>query len=330
MANGILRKISVGIAEETGGYGVDPGAATFVLANVDLSWEDKGTYVDNESMLGSTYINSNSSLAFKMMTFTMSFKLDEDSFPLIMKQKFSIVSAAAAGETVVYDHTLTYANTNFGTSYSLYWQDDDRTDLVASGAKFESVNLSLEAGNYIMVEITGTSIYPVDGAVTNTIASLREFLGKNTTFQLSDFGVGLAAYEALTIEMKHEFGMSGEEVNIPLGSEDVTNLFTLGDNFELEVNALMPDNTIRNDHRDGTKQVAQVDLTDTSRFVVGSVANTNPAVIFDYPKMAIIDWSRDGGADDILRNNFTLRAEDYPGVADAPLKITVTNAIASY
>jgi len=71
-------------------------------------------------------------------------------------------------------------------------------------------------------------------------------------------------------------------------------------------------------------------ITDTSREVDGAVAGTNPSVTIEYPEQKVIEWSKDGGQNDILKENFNLLAIDKVGVTDAPAKFTVVNATASY
>lgn len=329
MANGILRKITVGIAKESS-YGSTAASPTFVLPVTELSWEEVANKVENPAMIGSTYMANNVFLANKYINFSMTFKLDEDIFPLLLLQKYSIVSGTHAGESAVYDHTATYSNTNVGTSFTLFWSDPDRDDISASGCKFDTINLIATTNNFVMVEVSGRGLFPADDTFTNTVTGPREFVGKHVDFKIDDQGGTPASIEVLSLNINHSFSLSGDDVNIPLNSLAPTNLFTTADRFELETSFLFPDNTYKDKWGANTAQESSVVITDTAREVSGAVAGTNPSVTFTYPYQHITNWTREGGADELLRQAMTLLALDYIGESTAPEEIVVTNSVASY
>lgn len=325
MANGILRKITVGIAKEAS-YGTAAGAPTFGLPLTELSWSEEVTRTENTAMVGGTYELNESKVAFKKLNFTMKAKVDEDILPLLLLQKFDVASVLT--DVTAYTHTLTYNNDNAVTSYTLFWDDPDRGDLIAAGAVFESINFEATPEGFIMVEVAGVAKFPVAGATTVAFTGPREFLGRHTTFEIGDFGGALASFELLSMQANHNFTLSGDDVNYGLGTTDLTKLFTLNDRFEMEVSAMYPDQTYYDKWCLGTTQFSRVTITDTARIITGS--STSPSIVFDYPAIEIINWERDGGANDILKQNMTLLALDKIGVADAPLKITIVNGVASY
>lgn len=325
MANGILRKITVGIAKETT-YGVAAASPDFGLLLTELSWDEEITRIENTAMVGGTYELNESKVAFKKLNFTMTAKVDEDVLPLLLLQKFDIASVLT--DVTAYTHTLTYNNDNTTTSYTLFWDDPDRGDLIAAGAVFENINFNAQPEGFVTVEISGMAKFPVAGATTVAFTGPREFLGRHTSFEIGDFGGALAAFELLEITGNHSFTLSDDDINFGLGSTDLTKLFTLNDRFELEVSAMFPDYTYYDKWCLGTTQQGKVTITDTNRIITGS--STSPSVELEYPALEIINWERDGGANDILRQNMTLLALDKIGVADAPLKITIINGVASY
>lgn len=331
MSNGIKRKRTVGIAAESAYANASAtGSSTFVLPIVDYNVEDVTTIIENEAAVGSSYGVNDTMVATEMSNVSMTLKVDEDQLPLFFKQCFDINSSAASGETVVYQHVLSYNSSNTGTSYVLRIDDPDRDNLYVPGVKWESMNFVAEPGGFFTVELSGRGRHSETWTGSNTVTEFKEFAGRNATYQLVDQGTSYANYSALMANFNFTFGLSDDGDNFTLGSRLMQNLFTTVSRFEAEITALLSDYTLRDKYRNNTTQKSKVIVTDTARFVTGSVANTSPSITFEYPAQKIIAWAEDGDLNAVLKQKFTLLATDQVGTADTPVKITVVNAIASY
>jgi hypothetical protein len=334
MSNGILRKTSVSIAREVQ-YGVEhSNPYIFSLGVVEFGWKETIEKAENNAMLGSTYEVDSVKETLRRMEWTMKLKVNENILPLLLLQKFSIVTSLVGGETAVFSHKLTYLNSNsatLGQSFALYFDDPDREDLVALGARYEKIDLVAEPGGYVTVEISGQARYPKKQTVTNVITGAPlDFVGRNVNFQISKTTDSLAAQKLLTLTAKHQFNLSGSESNYSLGDNEMSDLFTLQDKFENEITALMPDNALKTNWENNDKMKSEVDIIDTSRFVDGSVASTRPSIVISYPAQFITQWSRQGGANDIVKQSLTLLAVDDPAVATAPVEFTIVNNVPAY
>lgn len=331
MSNGIGRKISIGIGGESA-WGTPVASPTFYLPVTDYSVEEVVVQAENVANLGSTYAVNDVVNAFSYANFSLTFKMDENSLPLLLKQFCTVSSTTASGETVVYQHTCDFNSTNAGTSYTLFINDPDRSDnkQYISGARYDTLNISAENNGFVMVEVSGRGKYPVTTTSGVTVESPREFVGKNASFKYATYSGTLATTSILTMNLTHSFGLTDDADNVTLGSDGLTQLYNLASRFEGEFSTLYADNTIRDDWKNGIEKQHQALFVDAGRYIAGSVASTNPSVTFTYPRSKIIEWSRDGASDDLLKQNFKLLALDKVGVASTPIQIVVKNSIASY
>ena len=330
MSNGIGRKRTMGIAGQAS-YSVPAVSPTFTLSLLDTP---KITPVQNKVLnnaaMGSTYAENAAKKTTRQSTIGISFKVDENSLPLVLSQKFTIETVTAPGETEVYIHTLTYNSTNLGTAFTLFLQDSDRTSQTSEGVMFGNANLTIDQG-FVRCDMEGIGKSPETWTNTNTIVAPNEFVGRNAAFSYGDYGSSTASNTILMANLNHNFPLSGDDTNFNLGDEDLGQLYTLEDSFEVVVSALFSSLTgFRSDYVDDTAKQAIFTLIDTDRYVSGSVANTRPKIVFNYPYAKVTGWEEQGGLGDVLKQQATLKPLDYVGVATAPLTITITNAVASY
>lgn len=333
MAYGIWRKVTLGIKGEAV-PGTPESSALYVVPNVEFKLDEKIEAPKDDAMLGSTYNFDEVRAALQWSEFSGKMKVDENILPLLLAQKYTRATSTVSGETTVYSHVMTYANNNVpasGQSFSLFIDDPDRQDLIIALARFEKLDFVFDPKGYLVCEFSGKAKYPASGSVSNSISAVpRSFLGRHSVFQISDFGSALAAKSILTLALRHSFALAGDDVMFELGNPDVTNLPTLQDEFSLEVTALMSDETMKTKYAAATKIQSKTIVTDTSRFVATSAANTRPSITLFYPSAYITEWSREAGANDIVKENFTVTPVDDPALTTAPAQITIVNNVASY
>lgn len=325
MGNNIFRRVTIGIAKETS-YGSTAASPTFTVPVTNASWSPAVEHAQNTAMLGSTYTVNTADVIRKFTEFSFTFKLDENILPLLLMQRYSIVSATASGESAVYDHTIAYESTAT-TSFTIFWDDPDRTDYSFSGCKFSSINLIFTTDDYALVEVSGIGMHRATDSFSTTAENPREFVGSHVDFKIADHGSTPASIDVLSLNLNHEFPL---EPIFRLGSNALDELFVKADTYNADVTLLYPDNTYEGKREAGTRQESQIVITDTAREVSGSVASTNPSITIDYPAQQITEWEPQGGADDVLQQRMNLLALDRIGETDAPAKFTITNDIASY
>ena len=325
--------MTIGIAPEATPYSAET-SATYVLPNSEFKYDPKVETVKDEAMLGSSYAFDDTRPALQWTEFSGKMKVDENIIPALLKQKFSIVSAPASGETTVYSHVLTYSNNvvpGAKQSFTLFVDDPDVGDLKIAGARFDKMDFTVDQKGFVYMEFSGKGLYPVSGSVTNLItASSNSFLGRHVVTQYANFGSALANIPILSLKLGHAFPLNGDDTMFELGNADVTNIMTLADEFAIELTRLYSTDTLRTAWSAGTKVQVKSIITDTSRFVASSVASTRPSLTFFYPTAKVTGWSHEMGANDARKETATISAIDDPAVATAPLTVTIVNAVASY
>lgn len=335
MSQGIPLKYLVGIAVESGGYGVAEASPTFVLPATEFSIEPVINQVENNAMFGSTYSANDLANVTRQANVTATVKLNEEQLPLFFRQQFTVSSGLVSGETTVYRHTLTFDHSNTGASYTMFRDDDDKGSEYVAGVKFNTINLTLEKGGYITVALEGVGQFPAEWSGTTSATYLREFTSNHGTWGYVAEGAGYTTYDGvLEAEFMHEFSLSDDAVNFELGNPDLAALFTTASKFTADITTRFTDRTatgqLKYDFENGVYKAHKLTITDTSRYVTGSVTNVNPSITFEYPSARVQDWNESTEATAIATQSATLLALDKAGVAKAPLEIVVVNATASY
>lgn len=326
MSNAIGRKRSLSIAKE-GAYGTASTGTKFILPIMGTPrFEVMANKERNTASLGSSYQADNLRTTERYTELSLSVKVDEDTLPLLFAQNFAITSSAATDSA--YTHTLNYSDSNALASYTLFLDDDDRTSEYVAGVRFGEINLTFERG-YIVAELTGIGRFPATWTGSNTLAQPNDFVGAHAVFNYDAYTGSKAAYEILSVSVNNSFNLSGDDTNFVLGSLDIDEVFTTEAEFNMEISALMASYATRAHYTGNEKVKYDVTVTDTSRYVAGATA-TRPSIMFDVPAGYIEEWSEDGDAGDLIKQNFNVMAVDEIGVTDAPMEITVVNNVASY
>lgn len=329
MANGIGRKRAFGIAAQTA-FGTASETASYWLPVIDFTPGEAVTYVENNAMIGSSYEINDAHVEGRMANPTITLKVDEDSFPLLLKTFGTLTTTTHSGDDAVYDHTIAFSSTNVRQLYTLFIDDPDRTDLTFDSFRVDSITIPIQRGQYIQVELSGVSRYPVTASHTPSLSDFKEFTAANCAFRIADTGGSLSEVSLLEAELAHNFNVSDDSDNFNLGSVDMEQSFSKQAMFEHSVKLHFPDLTYKDKVRDNEQQQFEAKIIDTGRDVSTSTAGTNPSITFEYPQAYLAEWAEDGGADDVLKQDLTIKALDKINVSDAPVKITCVNAVTGY
>lgn len=330
MAIGVKRKRIHGISiEET--YGSGEATAEFALPALEFDYTPTITQGRNTSMYGSNYELNDVINDVRMTNFSIRAKVSEDIVPLLFSSAFSISSTTVSGETAVFQHTLTYANTSTGNSFTLFVEDDDRGSEYIAGCRFNNITLETVRGDYLQMSIEGVGKFPQAWGGDVTLAYRQEFASRNLSMQYEPEGSGFSGNaDVINATINHIFNLAGDEDNFDLGSEELDRLLTTTHQFTSDITAVYPDHTIRDQFEDGEYRGLQITVLDTGRVITGSTESTNPLLRFTQPSTRITTWAEEGSANDILKQTFTLEALNKIGIADAPETIFVVNAIEDY
>lgn len=326
MANAIGRLRTMGIAAQPT-FGTPAPSATFVLPLTNApQFTPQVQKVLNEAALGSAYQVNDLQTTVRSTEIPLEFKIDENHYPLLLKQRFTIVSGTVTGETAAYGHTMTYTN---GTHswYTLFLQDDYLQDYVVKNALFDSMDHTFD-NDFVRISATVIGAYPTQTAVTQTAVQPKEFVGRMVSYQDADYDGTATATAVLTLNANLDFGINSEDTRYGLGSADLAALELTADKFMFNVARLKPDVNYYDDNQDGTTKQVVVTVRDTGRFVTPT--STNPKIVLTAPRAKIENYTEEPDLDDLIRENFDLTLLKPAAVSGTPMSVVVVNSTASY
>jgi hypothetical protein len=330
MSNAVGRLRTMGIAAQPT-FGTAVTTSQFVLPLTNMpEIESTILKVENNAALGSAYQLNELENGNRFASVPLEFKIDEDQLPLILKQRYTITSVTASGESAVYDHTGAYSNTT-NTWYTLILEDGDRTDYVVRDVLFTDMTFTYD-GDFFRVSTTANGAYPEAVTVSNTVTAPKEFVGRMASFKFATTGSTTVTASALSAELTMSFGTNGDDTKFNLGSQDLgTHVLTADEAYTLAVTRNEEDRaTFYDVFTDNTPKEVDMEVTSLDRFVSGSVANTNPSVGFNFPYAKISEYTEGDNLDELVSETGTFTVLDKPGVSGAPMNFTITNATASY
>lgn len=326
MASTIGRLRTLGIAAQPT-FGQAAPSASFVvpLTNAPMI-TTVVTKIMNEAALGSSYGVNDIEKTTRYSQLALEFKVDEDQFPLLLKQRFTITSVTAS-QSSAYVHTLAYSN-NTNCYYTLFLNDDNNQDYVVRDALFDDHTISFDQ-DFVRVSTNVIGAYPTATAVSLTPSQPKEFVGRMVNYLADAVPGTVTASTALAVTANMDFGINSEDSRFGLGTTDLAVLKLTTDKYSFNVSRVKTDTTAYDDYNSNGSRQFRVLAMSTDR-LVGSTIGTRPQIQFDVLRSRIENYTEEADLDELVKENFDLTAMKPYGVADTPLKVTVVNATASY
>ena len=286
--------------------------------------------VINEAALGSSYQVNDIEKTTRFTTVPLEFKIDEDQFPLIMKQRFAIASATTS-VTGVYRHTLTYTETT-NCWYTLFLKDDNQQSYVVKDVLFDNHDASFDS-DFIRMSSSAVGAYPTATAVSQTPIQPKEFVGRMASYL--DGAVAPATVTASTvlgITANFDFGLNSEDTRFGLGSADLAVLRLTTDKYMLNVSQIKSDAARYLENENLTTKQVRVLVQSTDRYIaVANPTATRPLIQFDVARAKMENYTEEPDLNELVRENFDLTAIKQAGVTvSSPMSMTILNATASY
>jgi len=330
-AKGIGRLFSIGIAKESS-RGTAIGSASYWLPFSDAAIEEKFTNVTQDEAYG---IIEDSVGQFRVKNWaegTLKVPVTDQSLPLLLLSQFgAVANTTHAGETVVYDHTITVGESAQHQSLTLFIHDPlsgtdyshalgvvHKTDLDVQLGKFPELSLSVKAQK-------GVS----QSAFTPSILSENRFLPQYMTFKYATAVSGLSGATAIqlkSVKLSIDDSIEDDEV---LGS--VAPIDFLNKEFKIEgtLEAIYQNLTDFKNVSLATPNVPQAILIDLKNTDVTIGSTTNPEVAITLNQVYFTEYSRPIKIKDLVYQTIKFKAT-YKIADSAMGKIVVTNTVASY
>lgn len=326
MAKGIGRIRTIGIAAQPT-FGQAAPSATFVLLLTNApQFSAQVMKVRNEAALGNAYQVNALENTVRFSDVPLEFKVDENHFPLILSQRFSIASGTVTDETAAYGHTLTFANSTQNW-LTFFLQDDNLADYVVKDGLFEDMEVMMDK-DFIRVTTGAVGAYPTETAVTNAVTQPKEFVGRMATIEEDAVPGTATATQVLSLTANLNFGINSEDTRFALGTQELAALELTSDVYMFNVSKLKSDTSYYDANEGTLSRQFTITVESTDRFVTPT--STRPSIYFNVPRAGIENYTEEPDLNELTKESFDLTALKPAGVSNTPLQVVVVNETATY
>lgn len=326
------RLASFGIARETT-RGTTPTNPDFAIAFDEVEIQEKDEKALQAQSMGVIEDSVGIDIVKQFAEGGWKANITDKSFPLVLYSILGTLSsgANADGSGLVYDHTITVAQTVQHQSLSLYLRDPSTTsngaDYKHALAVVHQLEIAYEAGSQIKYTASAKAKKGVQAAVTISAPSENRFLPQHVNFYMASALSGLGSATATKVRMI--------KLKIDSKVEDDAVLGDIGPNDYLN-REFMIDGTLEATWDDpatfkayaltGTPLAMRIDMINTG-VTIGTSAN--PRLRIDLAKVTFKEITRPWKAGDIVRQTLSFRAHYSTGDSKM-ITCLATNLQATY
>lgn len=327
MTNHIGRLLNVGIAKEAT-RGTGESAATYWLPIKQFSHEDKREYVFNDCALGSIAEVSGNEIVSQHAEGGFDALIGSQSFGLLLLSMLGSVStAAASGETIVFDHTFTLDESAQHDSMTLFL-DGPNKDLQFPLAVVNSLSIAFEKGKLLDASVEFMSKKGDTDSLTASYAAENIFRPQDFSFKLASAVSGLDGASAIGIESFNITFEKNTEIYQELGSLDPADILNKQFNISGDFTLLYDASTYEDLALAGTNQAIRVAIVNTD--VALGVVTTNPGLTFDLEPCALTEVTFDRGLNDLVKHTISFRGNYNTSTSKIIDNFVLTNLATSY
>jgi hypothetical protein len=326
MAKFIGRLVDVGIAREgTRGTFTAP---TYRVPKTAITIEDKVTKVNTRASFNNIgYEGDQSLVAQKWAEGDLECPLFDRSFGVFLCALLGVPSSSVA-TAGVYTHTYTLQNDNQHPSLSIVVAESTISTVAFRLAMIESLELSFQPDQQVMVKVTFMSKRSANWNVTwPSIISENKFVGRDLNFKLATLASGLAAAEniplrSLTLKFAKRLRMDSV-----LGTVDPQDFINQAFSIDGDIELNLEDKTYKALMMDGSYRAVRINLI--GRDIIGSGTGT-PEFLLDLSRVHFEGWESDRPNDEVASQKLTFKALYDVTNANIINSCTLKNTAASY
>lgn len=321
----IGRRVGVGLGKETTrGTAVSP---TYFFPLEDYDYDDKAEVIARTGRRSRIEESFNGDVVKKWGEGSLSGAVFNSGFGLVLLSALGTDTATTtSGETAVYDHTFSVANTNEHQSLTISSDDSVETDKQYAGAVITSLEIKGAPGEYLTYNAGFMGKSEASGTITASYATEHPFRPQDITFKYATVFSGLAAASATSIRSFTFKIEQNVEANYNLGSITPSNFYNKQYTITLDLEMLHTADTFRDLFIAGTVEALQVSCANTA-ITLGVAAN--PTVRLDCYQGQLTDWSRTLSNNDLSIENMSWRL-DYDTTNSKSIEVLLRNIISSY
>ena len=295
----LTRTRAVGLGKEsTPGT---PVAATVWLPFQDNSIEDRLDRIYDNSALGARYSNFDGDTNQEWSEGNINGLIYDRSFGHLALAAMGAVSTANhPTATGVKNHTFSVANTL--PSYTIALKDDNESKRNAYGC-LDSLEISVEQGSHASYTSTWRALKGATVSNTPVFTAENRFRPQDVVVKIADTVAGLGAAPALRVNQL-TLSISNNLITEPRLGTVQPDFYPGVVETSLSMSRLYLDTTLKDMVFGTTKKAMSIALTRTDT-AIGTGTPTNPSVVFTFEPGFFSEWSREGGLDDLKRENTT-------------------------
>lgn len=323
---GTGRMIQVGIAKEAV-RGTAEASPTFWLETLESAKDEKFERVNLEQANGRIEDSNGLQTVARWAEGSLRAYADDTMLPLVLYSLFGTLnSATKAGESAVYEHTITVAQTAQHQSLTIFENDPlAGVDYKHALGVISSLEMAFEHNKVLDYSVTFMSKKGESATLTPAATTVKRFLPKHFVFKLASTQAGLDAASAISVNsLKLSINQNTEKEDT-LGSEDPSDFLNKQFTAEGEVVIDWDATTYRDYIVNDTNKAMRIQLTHTDQIGTASA----PTLKIDFYAVDFSELERSLALNDVVRQ--TLKFKAYYSSGDGKMvQAVATNTTASY
>jgi len=322
--NIIGKQIEAGISLETS-RGVVPASVSQWLKNITCEIEVKSENVIDESKLGGLADSQGKRVVKKWVEGNLEGNIHIDPLGYFLKNIYGNVTSSQIGTSGVYTHEFLLEESISHSSLALFIKDGGLNQVAYSNCVLTGFEIKCAVDTFLSftAEIVGKD----ETADTSTPSYDEEydFIGKDITIKVADTEAGLSSATAENIK---EFSLKwdlGAIQDYTLGSYNPDDIY----NGKMAIEGTLEMNYNDKDFRDLFQNDEAKYMEITAEGVTDLGDGNKPKITILLYKAQIIDWSKSGGADELVSQSVSFKAF-YNEADNKQSKTTIQNLTTSY
>lgn len=328
MAKGIGRLIQFGIAKETS-RGTPEAAAVFWIPWNELSIEEKHTNAVDEQSKGVIEDSIGKSIVKEWAELSLKAPLADKHFGLVLLGTLGAISSApVAGDALVYNHTITVAQSAQHQALSFFVDDPvGGQDYKHPLGMVESVEINYETAKFLDYSLAIRGKKGATATLTPATTDENRFLPKHATVKIASAYSGLSSGTPMsvkTLKLKISKNIEDDDALGNAGPADILNKqLTIEGTLEA---VYQNESDYKAGYLAGTPRAIRIDLVNTD-VTIGTAQN--PQIRIDLAKASFTELTKPFRLNDLVYQVVAFKAHYSTGDA-LMVSALVTNLTASY
>lgn len=294
------RKVAVWINKETTrGTAVAPA---IYYAHTEFSPQNKVEYVEHEGVIGTLAKSHKKEVAQKYAEEPLKGLVWVESIGFfLLAMLWSVASAETSGGGA-YEHNFTLLNENIHPTFTLV-EKNGVEGLAYPMSAIEKLAIDFSQGKFLELDSSWKSKFSVPMALTPSYSDEENFMARQVEVYIADDIAGLDNATPICVESGNiEFSKEIEQV-FCLWEIEPQEVLVKAIDFQGSLTIMHKDTTFTDYYKNSTKKAMRIKIINPNK-TIGT--EDKPTIIFDIPQVSFDDVVKEGGKDDIIKQNITV------------------------